>query len=582
MISRLADYKVEIKDSKYITDDGKTLSKTAIVTFAEPDKLGKTTEIFGYIEAEEIYQLIKAGNDVCLDYCYIDKLSITAYRLMNELEKKEYVTLKNFSAKKAFFSSQIKTDLSFVIFEGEHLSFEKTIFAKGDISFNSSKFISGTVSYAYTIFNCDMVDFGNTHFNSKIINFKNAIFLRGSKDFQYADFGSSDVSFVNTEFNNGDISFINTVFGDGELTFKVARFGEGKKDFHYAKFGSGDISFERTEFGDGRFDFRKVEFNQCRVNFNRAVFGNGDLTFEGCELKSGKFNFKKVISGDGGLDFSLAEFENAEASFDGSEIGKGSITFYNSKFEKLSLKSCHLDQYVDLRLQKANNLDLSDTIVRDIIDMKPYDFPVNITTVNFEAMRLVGQIYISWDDNKVKKLIESQQSTSLKSKADQFNMLKQNFNTTGQYDDEDESYVMFKRFESKAKFHEQNDKRPLQKILRYPEYGFKWLVFDKAGLYATSPARVISSIIVVITFFSFVFTVVPYFTSAKLVSAYTELSFIDKFLASAYYTGITFFTVGYGDYCPTGILRLLADLTAFVGVFMMSYFTVAFVRKILR
>jgi hypothetical protein len=584
MIPHLHEFKVEIKNLKFTTDAGKILPKTAIINYVDPEKAGKRTELFGYIDAEEIYKLIEEGSDVCLDHCYIDKLNLSEYRIMHEMGKKDYVKIVNFSAKHAIFNSRVRTDLSHVEFVGDLQSFEGTHFIKGDLSFNSSKFISGEVNFAYAVFNCDVVDFGNTHFGEGDVTFKNALFTKGTKDFQYADFGEGDVNFINTEFNDGDVSFINTVFGDGELSFKVARFGEGKLDFHYAKFGKGDISFERTEFGNGRVDFRKLEMHSCKVNFNRAIFGNGGITFEGCELKNGKFNFKKVLAGEGGLDFSLAEFENIEAYFDGTEIAKGSITFYNSKFEKLSLKSCHLDQYVDLRLQKANVLDLSDTIVRDIIDMKPYDFPVEISTVNFEGMRLIGNIYISWDDNKVQSQIESQKDTSLKSKADQFNLLKQNFNTTGQYDDEDESYVMFKRYEAKAKFALHKDDKLIKKIIRYPEYAFKWLVFDKVGLYATSPARVIVSIVFVYFFATLVFTIVPYFSDARVVSAYidTEVSFISRFLASAYYTGITFFTVGYGEYTPTGILRLAAVLTAFVGVFMMSYFTVAFVRKILR
>ena len=54
-------------------------------------------------------------------------------------------------------------------------------------------------------------------------------------------------------------------------------------------------------------------------------------------------------------------------------------------------KSCHLDHYVDLRLARAELLDISDTIVRDIIDLEPYDFPVKITTLEMSGMRLIGK-----------------------------------------------------------------------------------------------------------------------------------------------------------------------------------------------
>jgi len=51
---------------------------------------------------------------------------------------------------------------------------------------------------------------------------------------------------------------------------------------------------------------------------------------------------------------------------------------------------------------------------------------------------------------------------------------------------------------------------------------------------------------------------------------------------SFYFSAITYLTVGYGDFCPLGIDRWIAGIEGFVGVFLMAYFTVAFVRKILR
>ncbi len=50
-----------------------------------------------------------------------------------------------------------------------------------------------------------------------------------------------------------------------------------------------------------------------------------------------------------------------------------------------------------------------------------------------------------------------------------------------------------------------------------------------------------------------------------------------------YYSVITFFTVGYGDLsAQDGWTALLCGAESFLGVFLMSYFSVAVVRKILR
>jgi hypothetical protein len=57
---------------------------------------------------------------------------------------------------------------------------------------------------------------------------------------------------------------------------------------------------------------------------------------------------------------------------------------------------------------------------------------------------------------------------------------------------------------------------------------------------------------------------------------------LSVFFQSFYHSGITFFTIGYGDVFPQGLSRIVSGVEGFIGVFMMSYFTVAFVRKVLR
>ena len=60
---------------------------------------------------------------------------------------------------------------------------------------------------------------------------------------------------------------------------------------------------------------------------------------------------------------------------------------------------------------------------------------------------------------------------------------------------------------------------------------------------------------------------------------YIVLSLVAK---SFYHSAITFLTIGYGDYYPSWIIRWISSVVGFTGLFLMSYFTVAFVRKILR
>jgi hypothetical protein len=362
----------------------------------------------------------------------------------------------------------------------------------------------------------------------------------------------------------------------------VTRISGGKVDFHYSVFGDGEIMFERTEFGNSRVDFRTVDFGTGRINFNRSVFGNGEINFEGSSCKSGKIQFKKAIIGSGPKNFNLMEMPDTDVSFEKTEFGTGAVSFYESRFKSLSLKSCHLDDYFDLRLKETRLLDLSDTIARDIIDLEPFDFPVKIDTIDISGMRLIGKLYISWEFNRCMDSILSQEGTTLRQKAEQFRILKENFNGTGKYEDEDNSYVMFKRYEAKSRLALQREIGGFRKIFSSIYYAFQWLVFDKIGLYATSPSRVLISVIIFWLFFGSIYFSVEMSGLGKTVSSVGNPDNLTSLLQSFYHSAITFFTIGYGDVYPMGLSRVISGLEGFIGVFMMSYFTVAFVRKVQR
>ncbi|MBI4646332.1 MAG: two pore domain potassium channel family protein [Bacteroidia bacterium] len=581
MITKYSSYKVKIKDNRFTTSDGLVFSSTAAISFYENKKEIAYIET-GYIDTEDIYILLDTRQPVNIDGCYIENFSLSEYRKSRNIDKSAYVKIASFSAVGTFFESVNLNDFSFAEFNEGDVTFENAHFINGATSFHAARFGKGNVNFSYIYFNNGNADFSNASFNDGDITFKNSIFGKGTKDFQYASFGNGDIAFINTEFGDGDVNFINTDFGSGEVSFKVARFGIGKVDFKYAKFGKGDISFERAEFGDGRKDFSKVEFNEGRINFNRTIFNSGEITFEGSILSKGKMSFKRTILGNGDINFEIAEYQQADVIFEGVDFGSGNVSFYNSKFHLLCLQSCHLDNYLDLRVAHCSYLDLSNAIVENIIDIKPFDFNVDIKIFNITNMRLLGKIYIDWEENKVFQIITSQEKTSFYNKAEQFRILKENFGTIGQYNDEDKSYVAFKRFEQKADLEKILKKNKLNGFWYFPAYGFKWLVFDKAGLYATSPARVLLSLIIVFFIFSFILFFVPFFTDSYINCVPENASFLDKMLTSFYFSGITFFTVGYGDCTPVGILRLISVIEVFFGVFMISYFTVAFARKILR
>ena len=62
MITGYHNYKVEVKNVKFISDDGRTCPRTAIITLFGHDGEQVGSELLGAIETTEIYKMIeKAG-----------------------------------------------------------------------------------------------------------------------------------------------------------------------------------------------------------------------------------------------------------------------------------------------------------------------------------------------------------------------------------------------------------------------------------------------------------------------------------------------------------------------------------------
>lgn len=580
MIPGYTSFEADIKKLKFENSRGNIFSKTAIVTFQVERRTNPLVELLGYIGEEDIYRMIDNGEPVVLDECYIPRFSLEHYRQSRNLDKKTPVVLKGFLARNSFFDSSFPFDFSHAVFDSGDLDLSSSWFHRGSLVFDSARFNCEVVSFYAVRLADDAFNFKNACVEHAEVNFRNARFGNGAKDFQYTGFGTGTVSFTNTEFSDGDVSFINAQFGGEDISFKVARFGTGKVDFHYAKFRKGMISFERTDFGNGRTDFRTVEFGSGRVNFNRAQFGDGEVSFEASEMASGKFSFKRVGFRNGAISFEEAVFRGIDVSFEHTNFGRGNISFYKAVFNDLSFRFCHIDHYCDLRLLECRHLDLANTIVRDIIDLHPHEFHMQVETIDFAGMRLIGRIYLDWKGNNVIRLVQHQKHSSERLKAEQYRTLKENFNSCGQYNDEDQAYVEFKRHEARADLADAICKNRLNVLWAYPLHWFKLALFDRAGLYATSPLRVLATMLTIFILFSMVYIFMISVSAADIVATVDDsLSVVAR---SFYHSAITFLTIGYGDHFPYKGIRWVSSLEGFAGLFLMSYFTVAFVRKILR
>lgn len=549
-------FRVEILNEEIILENGIRHARTAILEKWK-DNYQLSSRKLGAPSVDEIYQQIKKKEAINLDYCYLKDFSLGQYRKSHGMTEIEVVELLSFSASNAFFESSYGTDFSYSLFDGDNPSF------------------------AYSIFNHGKVNFGHAKCESNM-NFNRAEFYLEELSFRFAEFENGDVRFSSCIFDCEDVLFVNTNFGSGNVSFRQSDFMYSNCNFQYCRFDKGDVSFDKAIFKGNEIDFRKIEFGDGKAEFRRVDFGDGNINFNESEFKTGKINFRNSTFGTGYNTFENIDFGQNEVQFDGLVAKGGHLSFKGSSFNSISFTDSMLYGHCDFRVRKGNLLDFSYSIFKDILDFQPSDEQVELKTLKIEGIKNMGKIFISWNSNNVYQLITSQKESSLYSKAEQFNLLKESFNSNGKYSSEDKAYVAFKRFEMKANLERDKKKGLVHHIRGSVNYGFQWLVFDKAGLFATSPLRVFTSMLIVLSFFSFIYVALPFFSDSAIVSSVGDPDKLNSLERSFYHSAITFFTIGYGDFYPSGHVRWLSSVEGWAGVFLMSYFTVAFVRKILR
>ncbi|WP_462281492.1 potassium channel family protein [Salinivirga cyanobacteriivorans] len=574
-------FNVKTVDKPYISALGTQYEQTAIISFYDSANHLLSTRDFGVANIDKIYNEIEQERIIVLDEAYIQNFSITAWRRLNLIDKNEFVAIKKIIANDAFFNVFNNVDFSYIALEACETNFNNSVFYGGDLSFSHSVFSGVEADFSYITHRKGGLVFNSAKFTGGGLSFKNSIFCHGEKNFQYAKFEHSYLDFTNCEFNDGDINMVDTRFTGG-LSFKVARIGKGNVNFQFARFTTKEVSFDRVVFGEGNIDFRTTEFENVKANFNRSIAGNGSWDFSGCEANDGKLTFKKVLFGSGTVDFSEVIFNRTDLNFSRAETQEALIKLENARLHNVDFSYCFFNRYLNFRLHSAQRIDFKNAIVRDILDLNLPKEGQPVPMLNFTDMSLPGLLYIDWKRNRVEQAVYNQNSlTTDYEKATQFLMLKENFNTNGQYESEDLAYVEYRRCIARSRLNNKGGGIN-QKVLRGFLYGLDRVLLDYTGLYGTSPTRVFATMIMVYVLFSLGYLAIILGGSGDIVvsvGAQYDLSLWSK---SFYHSAITMLTIGYGDHFPVGIARGLSAVQGFIGMLLLSYFTVSLVHKILR
>ena len=556
MLHQSISFSVTLLEQSFELPDGRVLAQTAQVAYLDGHNKVFQTVDFGVVDKQELYQRIREGQSLSLHHCYVAEFSLAEYRELEGLANVDEIELPDFSAVQCFFDNHSILDLSYAHLSGASGKFTGSVFRS-------------EVSFLKTRFTCSEVDFSQARFH-------------GNANFRYAELTGGDVRFAAAILEGDSVSFVNSNLNNGRTDFSNARFHTTEANFQYARFREGDLTFDRSVFECRRVVMSKCEFGTGKKDFRLVSFGDADIDFSESEFKSGKVRFRRSTFGSGRLLFEATDFGDSEVSFERSEFGNGKLSFHRATGGLLKLNDCHFSGLVDLRVTQFNGIDLSNATNRDLMDLKTDQGEVAIRELNLSGLRNLGRISIDWTDNNVAALIHGQANSTDKQKADQFRLLKEEFHQAGQYNDEDAAYVQFKRLEWKHETAHLLGKKGAFRPYIYLQQFFKKLVFDWIGHYATNPIRVLGSMVIAFVAFSVLFLAVEFTGMGSIDSSLGDPDGLHRIEEAFYHSAITFLTIGYGDYYPSGLARPLSGLEGFVGLFLLSYFTVAFVRKILR
>ena len=198
-------------------------------------------------------------------------------------------------------NAQLLTDPNRLAWNSKAARFEEALTALGDEEAKKAQRAMYAIRFDGHRFRDGEKDFRGFHFPCSV-SFSRSKFGEGDVSFDDVTFDEGIVSFLGVAFGEGDVRFDGAMFGDGTVSFLGAAFGDGTVSFLGAAFGEGHVSFSGATFGDGTVSFLGAAFGEGHVSFYGATFGEGEFWFGGLHVK-GELDCT-------GLDVQRAVFRN--------------------------------------------------------------------------------------------------------------------------------------------------------------------------------------------------------------------------------------------------------------------------------
>jgi hypothetical protein len=472
----------------------------------------------------------------------------------------------NVDFREATFSGE-HTDFAQAKFLGENTCFTLATFASKNTYFNQAEFSSeqatgfneatflGPTSFFSAKFSSKNTDFSNCKFSGSDIIFNEAEFTGESTDFSGAEFASERAYFNSVNFVAEQTTFSKARFSGASTGFASAKFMGRGADFTHVRFSAVHTDFADVELAGENTDFAAARFVGDEVEFAGARFLAENTDFCCSHFSGNHTSFAGAHFSGERVTFFMTEFCANETVFGGARFSPELANFFGARF---------FSTWTDFHGADVASCTFLDTMWHRV------GFPD--ATWNSKP----GRPFMCWDE------FHADSPGEYASAASVCRNIKQAYRGTGDYERAGEFF--YGEMECTRKSMPRSLKRLgltlLNLICGYGERPF-WVVRTWA---------------VVVLFFAVAYAFSGIATNgvttrlvfggldAWVTSPLSQFKTVAEHLwHSFYFSGVTFTTLGYGDFHPAGALtQMLAVTEASLGAFLMALFILVVGRKLLR
>ncbi len=511
----------------------------------------------------DIYERIHQGEFISLSGCEVRGFSLTKYREIYNLDKVDYVTVKLSDAIDSIFvpteGSDICVDFSWAKFEPED--------SVAGISFSESCFLKGIVDFSYISLSSDLC-FDDCKFFENSVKFLGCKFANQDVSFYGADLGSSDFYFHSSEFKKGELSF-----GNSKNLGRVQIVG--------CIFDQRDLEFIDTKSEDSDIIIADINFDSSRICFTNS------------EVRS--------ILCHGVSFFVKTDFDVASAEF---------IVIQNSIISDAMVIGNNGWQNI-INLCFLRTLNLGKIHILNQFSEKLFSHQKKLFYPHPDYDENNAQEPSRWSPGEMHKYYEEHLDldvqlcdTSYYEKAQQMYMLKENAASMGDYELEDQLYLLGRRYKNRSKIDSQTIQfRQLKNSESAGEvkhYYLNWIgvllksvvggisffiekiFLDKlCGDYATKPSKFFCSVMLLIISFAGIYLLLNGSGNLLTYSKETVISENTIFL-SLYFSLFQFFQIDCGISLSEPLAHMISLVERALGMIVLAIFTVSYTRKIIK